>query len=240
LSFSFKQFTIHQDRCAMKVCTDACLFGAWVAAWLEEHKADPQSILDIGTGTGLLSLMLAQKTSALIAAVEINEEAAGQAKENFEVSPWGQRLSVVHANAAAMDDRKQYDCIISNPPFFESDLRSPDQNKNAAKHDSTITFESLLKIISTHLLPGGTAALLIPFHRLADLEKVAAMNNLFILEHMLVRQTPRHQPFRAMLIIGAVKKEISFKEMIIHDAGRNYTPDFIGLLGDYYLRLTTD
>ena len=221
----------------MKVCTDACLFGAWVAAWLKENNIDPKRILDIGTGTGLLSLMLAQKTTALIEALEINEEAAGKAKENFDASPWRERLSVMQSDAAAMDHRKQYDCIISNPPFFESDLRSPDQNKNAAKHDSTLTFDSLLKIISTHLLPGGIAALLIPFHRLADLEKAAATNNLFIQQQMLVRQTPRHQTFRAMLILSSIKKEITSNEMIIHDAGRNYTPEFIGLLGDYYLRV---
>ena len=117
----------------MKVCTDACLFAAWVAAYLQKNKINPGSILDIGTGTGLLSLMLAQKTLALIDAVEINIDAALQAKENFNASPWKQRLNVFETGILQYNTQMKYDLIISNPPFFNNDLLSPDKNKNTAK-----------------------------------------------------------------------------------------------------------
>lgn len=114
--FQFKQFIIHQDACAMKVCTDACLFGAWVANKVQKLK--PNSVLDVGAGTGLLSLILAQKTDAIIHAVEIDDEAAKQAEDNFKSSPWSNRIKIINQPVQNIKITGKYDFILSNPPFF--------------------------------------------------------------------------------------------------------------------------
>src|SRR5882724_12429409 len=117
--FQFKQFTIHQDHCAMKVTTDASLFGAWAEESVRSREPGVRNILDIGTGTGLLSLMLAQRINADIDAIEIDEAAAEQAIENTEASAWKERITVINADAKNYSFPKKYDCIISNPPFYE-------------------------------------------------------------------------------------------------------------------------
>ena len=123
--FQFKQFIIHQDRCAMKVTTDACLFGAWVAEEDKSEKIITKNVLDIGTGTGLLSLMYAQKNSlANIDAIEIDEDAYIQAKENVAASPFAERINIIHDDIKRFTFSKKYDCIISNPPFYEKEIRS--------------------------------------------------------------------------------------------------------------------
>lgn len=128
--FQFKEFTVRQERASMKVCTDACLFGAYAANQL--IFINPAECLDIGTGTGLLSLMLAQKIPANIDAVEIEYASYSQAKGNFEHSPWREQLNVFHTDINQFQSEKKYNCIISNPPFFEKDLKSEDEKKNAA------------------------------------------------------------------------------------------------------------
>ena len=117
----------------MKVCTDACIFGAWVAEQICKRQLVADTMLDIGAGTGLLSIMLAQKTNAKIDAIEIDEPAFQQAKLNFEQSPWHNRLMIFHSDAIQYFPGKTYDCIVSNPPFFEGDLESIHKNKNKRK-----------------------------------------------------------------------------------------------------------
>lgn len=232
--FEFKQFTIHQDNCAMKVCTDSCLFGAYVADKLELQNSN---ILDIGTGTGLLTLMLAQKTGATIDAVEIDDKAFLQAKENFKNSPWNERLKIINADIQNWVAEKKYNFIISNPPFFENDLRSDNKSKNAAKHDTQLTLSDLLKVIDRNLTADGKAALILPYHRSDDLDQLLQIHNFFIEEKILVKQTPKHNYFRIFLIFGRDKKNIVEKEITIKDEHNNYTDPFKVLLKDYYLHL---
>src|SRR5450755_4316837 len=148
--FRFKQFTIQQDRCTMKVCTDSCILGAWTALRLQGAKR----ILDIGTGTGLLPLMLAQKTDAYIDTIESDPESFIQAEENIRQSPWPDRIRVIEGDARQYFFQTKFDFIITNPPFYESDLRSPEQKKNKAKHAESLTLEVLMsivrKILHTH------------------------------------------------------------------------------------------
>src|SRR5688572_17826532 len=136
--FQFKQFIVYQDRCSMKVCTDACIFGAYAANIISNSASQILKCLDIGTGTGLLSLMIAQKTRAIIDAIEIEEDAFIQAKENFSNSPWRQRLRAVHTDAKHLSTWVKYDFIVSNPPFYQNDLVSPLKTKNVAKHDTSL------------------------------------------------------------------------------------------------------
>ena len=234
--FQFKQFTIHQDNCAMKVCTDACLFGAWVA---NELKAINKTgtCLDIGAGTGLLSIMLAQKTTAFIDAVEIDKAAFEQAKENIYQSPWSEKISIINTDISTFETNKKYDCIISNPPFFEGDLKSSISNKNAAKHDTTLTLQQLLQAVENCLHEEGNFAVLLPYHRADFFIEAAAKSTLYVSKKVLIKQTPGHDYFRAMLLFRRQQKMVSNEEIIIKDDTNNYTGVFTGLLKDYYLFL---
>ncbi|MGG9971796.1 tRNA1(Val) (adenine(37)-N6)-methyltransferase [Ferruginibacter sp. SUN002] len=232
--FQFKQFTIHQDRCAMKVCTDSCLFGAYVASNFQQSTSN---ILDIGTGTGLLTLMLAQKTDAAIDAVEIDTNAYQQAGENFATTPWKESLQIFNDDITMFVADKKYDLIISNPPFFEDDLRSANAEKNAAKHDTGLTLNKLIETIDRNLSPDGKSAVILPFSRSEDFNQLLQANNFFIEEKVLVRQTPKHDYFRTFFVFGRNKISMIEKTIIIKDGNNNYTNEFKELLKDYYLYL---
>lgn len=233
--FRFKQFTVQQEHCAMKVCTDACLFGAYVADLVKTKAAS--NILDIGAGTGLLSLMLAQKVPALIEAVEIDAAAYSQAKENFGQSPWKERLAVFNTSILQFDSDKKYDCIISNPPFFENDLKSSDKNKNAAKHDTTLTLEQLLATVQTLLTDDGSFAVLLPYHRVEECILLAEKNGLHRHKKVLVKQTENHDYFRGILIFHKQASTLFEENIIIKNADDKYSLRFAELLKDYYLYL---
>ena len=157
--FQFKQFRIDQGQTAMKVTTEGCLFGAWVASQVQNAK----SVLDIGSGTGLLSLMLAQKLQdAQIHGVELNEDAAPQADQNFKESPWGERLFIHQQKIQEFQDTQKFDLIISNPPFFKQSLNSPDANVNLARHDDSMSQQDLIKAIKLNLNQEGLAFILYP------------------------------------------------------------------------------
>jgi tRNA1Val (adenine37-N6)-methyltransferase len=233
--FQFKQFTIQQDKCAMKVCTDACLFGAYIANELKQILV--KNILDIGAGTGLLSLMLAQKTTAAIDTVEINETAFNQAKENIVQSPWKEKINIFNTDVLQFKPVKTYDYIISNPPFFESDLKSEDEKKNSAKHDTSLTLAKLLNTIDIHLSEDGFFAILLPFHRSIYFEEASLKLNFHLFKKILVKQTSTHNYFRAMLIFSRTKSTVTTDEIIVKNKEGNYSAEFIELLKDYYLYL---
>ncbi|MEO6818788.1 MAG: methyltransferase [Ginsengibacter sp.] len=235
--FQFKQFIIHQERSSMKVCTDSCLFGAWIARILEDKQIQPTTILDIGTGTGLLSLMLSQKTNASIDAIEINQLSFEDAKANFAVSPWTSRLQAYLIDIKDYQPTNQYDLIITNPPFFEKDLLSSNSEKNIAKHDAGLTLENLLLNVIRLLKPTGQFAVLLPFNRLKEFISLAEKNELVLQEKMLARQTSDHSFFRGLLLFGKEAKPAVQKEITIKDNDNEYTRDFVRLLGDYYLKL---
>ena len=221
----------------MKVCTDACLLGAWAAEKIKQRSTEVNNILDIGTGTGLLSLMLAQKTTAAISAIEINEDAAGQARENFHVSPWAERMFIFNTGIQEFSANKKYEFIISNPPFFQDDLQSSDAAKNAAKHHTTLPLSALLKAINIHLSDDGFAAILIPWHRTEYLKKITATEGLFIHEMLFVKQTPAHDFFRSLILLSKKAGKEKTDTLTIHEQYRQYSNDFTNLLKDYYGKL---
>lgn len=220
----------------MKVCTDACLFGAWMTEKIDTDERTVSKILDIGTGTGLLSLMLAQKTTAIIDAIELDEEAAAQAANNFELSPWKERLQVIQGDVCKVNLGRKYDLIISNPPFFENDLKSADSKRNLALHGEALEWDALLAVISKHLSPDGKFGALLPYHRKKAFEKLAWEAGFFTEEEVSVKQTPVHPYFRAMLLFGKDNLPTRFASFIIRE-GDQYTNEFAGLLKDYYLKL---
>ena len=219
----------------MKVCTDACLFGAYAANELQQTAV--KNILDIGTGTGLLSLMLAQKKTALIDTVEIDTAAFEQAKENIGRSPFKDRITVYNKDVVQFGSEKKYDLIISNPPFFEADLRSGDAKKNAAKHDTTLTYEALLESIQKNLSTNGSFALLLPFHRSNYFIELSSKINFHVRKNIAVKQTPKHNCFRSILFFSTTKIPVQEIEISIKNEEGNYSAECTDLLKDYYLYL---
>ncbi len=239
--FKFKQFKIHQDKCAMKVCTDACLFGALVAgckSCMPAKSLKQSSCLDIGTGTGLLPLLLSQKNNNLtIDAVEIDAAAAAQATENIAASPWAANIQVFNVDILNFTTHKTYNCIISNPPFFEDDLLSTDENKNNAKHSIALNLMQLLSVVEKLLHKNGFFAVLLPYHRVTYFVEEAEKIGLHLSKQILVKQTMKHKFFRGILFFSSKKNEREFNEIIIKDIHHNYTPEFAAALKDYYLFL---
>jgi tRNA1Val (adenine37-N6)-methyltransferase len=236
--FQFKQFTIYHDRCAMKVTTDACLFGAWCA---EEMSNEPQeetkNILEIGSGSGLLSLMIAQKNDCLIDAIEIDEEAAQQAKENISLSAWKDNVKLHHADVLNFSFNQSYNVIVSNPPFYENEIESANKQKNLAHHGNGLKLSELFSLVKKQLATHGNFYLLLPFKRKSEAEKILRRENLFIQKMIIVSQSVKHQPFRLMIKAGHAPMQIEEKHIFITDEKQQYTLEFVSLLKDYYLYL---
>lgn len=225
----------------MKVTTDACLFGAWTAKEIESGKRKVENVLDIGTGTGLLTLMVAQKNPALdILAIEIDENACAQAKENVDVSPWKDRIDIVEGDVKDYSFPKKFNLIISNPPFYEKEIKSPTSSKNIAHHSEELKLEELLAIIKKYLDPDGTFFVLLPYKRNEELRKLFRDHQLHIRKLLLVRQSVKHDYFRIMIkgqLANTINKETEFNEMTIWNEKKEYTYEFSDLLKDYYLFL---
>lgn len=238
--FQFKQFTIHQDRCAMKVTTDGCLFGAWVAEAINNSELIINHCLDIGTGTGLLSLMIVQKNNVVIDSIEIDKDAADQATENSAASLFSTRIRVRHTDANDFEFNEKYDVIVSNPPFYEKELKGNNGQKNLAHHNEGLRLNDLLNIIKNNLNPEGFFYLLLPFKRNNEIKKLLKENEFDIERLTFVRQSVNHDFFRIMLagkFNTDKQNETIIDEISIKDAEGRYTPAFISLLKDYYLHL---
>ena len=232
--FEFQQFKVHQELCAMKVCTDACLFGAWVANWLMHSKLPINQILDIGAGTGLLSLMLAQNSNVLIDAVEIDEGAAKQATENFERSKWSNRLTLLHAPIQTIVPNKQYDLIISNPPFFEDDLKSSNTARNLALHSQALKLDELLNAIQQLLTSNGFFGILLPYSRAGLFIEMANKLGFYVEKEANVQQTELHGFFRTMLLFSRNSQK-PITETILIKNNQTYSEAFRNLLSPFYL-----
>lgn len=225
--FRFRQFTVHQENTAMKVCTDACLFGAWVAS--EAGDRPIERILDIGAGTGLLSLMLAQNTSALIDAVELDTVAYEQASENFKASPWNDRLKAYNTAVQHFTPSYQYDLVITNPPFYEHDLKSPDDKRNRALHGTDLAFDELVQCAKRLMKTGGATAVLIPYSRHEFFEEKVIATGFVIYKKVNIKQSIKHGYFRCMYMLKEVGGSFAEKEIAVRD------DEFNLLLKDYYL-----
>jgi len=232
--FKFKQFTINQDQCAMKVCTDACILGAWFSAKIPEYT----TVLDIGTGTGLLMMMLAQRSHAEIHGIEIDLSSYKQAKENISQNKWKERLKLFPGDARTFVFPTKYDFIITNPPFFEDDLHSEDEREQVAKHSKLLTLDELLPVISNNLQPHGAFGILLPYHRWEYFDKLASLQHFFLTEKLFIKQSHRHPYFRAILHYSRSREDFAPAfDLIIQKEDGSYTEDFTELMKDYYLYL---
>ena len=241
-SFAFKQFTIEQDQCAMKVTTDACLFGAWICREMAPYKNESLQILDIGAGTGLLTLMLAQQFNpATITGVELDIKAAEQAQVNCDQSPWSNCTKIVEGDILSFTSPSAYDLIISNPPFYENDLKATSLEKNLAFHDNGIKLGQLLIRINELLKPGGLFFLLLPPKREADLLHWCEFSQLSIQASCHLRSTTK-KPISRVFYRGCKSSNFSSRiadqtELIVQGNNKGYSEEAYHLLADYYLAL---
>ena len=226
----------------MKVGTDGVLLGAWASL---EHQ--PFSILDIGTGTGLIALMLAQRSNAeLIDALEIDEDAYEQAVENFENSDWGDRLFCYHASFdefveemqdEGMEEEEKYDLIISNPPFYSADYSSGDAKRDQARFAEALPFEELLEGVSLLLSKRGKFAVVIPASEEEQFLKIGNSFGLYPQRITRVKGTPDSPVKRCLLEMSFLEPELTEDELVIETARHQYTPEYIALVKDFYLKM---
>ncbi|WP_035676579.1 tRNA1(Val) (adenine(37)-N6)-methyltransferase [Flavobacterium limnosediminis] len=233
--FQFKQFSIAQDRCAMKVGTDGVLLGAWTPL-----INNPYNILDIGTGTGLIALMLAQRSHAeQIDAIEIDDDAYEQATENFENSPWNDRLYCYHAGLDEFVDEveEEFDLIVSNPPFYTDEYKSNNEQRDAARFEDSLPFEELVEAADFFLSENGIFSLIIPYKEEEQLKNLCAERGLFPLKITRVKGTPTAEIKRSLLAFSRIEQQPLIDELVIETARHQYTPEYIALTKDFYLKL---
>jgi tRNA1Val (adenine37-N6)-methyltransferase len=232
--FQFKQFLVNQDKCAMKVCTDACVLGAWA------EMSDSTQILDIGAGTGLLSLMAAQRyPSARIDAVELDEDAYHQAVDNVAASPFAKQISLFNTAIQEFSPAYRYDCIITNPPFFQSDLLSPDLQKNRAHHSTSLTFEDLLTSIDRLLKQNGQFYILLPTDEADTFLRKSTALNWFVTRNLTLQHNKDKKPFRRIMSLSRTYfAENEINNGVLNIYGKDskvYDPDFVQLMKDFYM-----
>lgn len=233
--FQFKKFTIEQDRCAMKIGTDGVLLGAWVS--LEQI---PEKILDLGAGTGVIALQLAQRSaSAQIDAVEIDENAYEQCVENFENSLWGDRLFCYHASAQeyATEIDEAYDLIISNPPFYREDYKTPTEARDKARFTDALPFDHLIGCVYNLLSEKGVFALILPKKEEATFIEMASEAGLYPQRICSVRGTTTSEEIRSLIEFSFRKTIIKEEELIIENKRHDYTDNYIELVKDFYLKM---
>ena len=234
--FQFKQFSIAQDRCAMKVGTDSVLLGAW-----SNLDAAPKTILDIGAGTGILALIMAQRSAAeLIDAIEIDADAYEQCVHNFENSDWGDRLFCYHASLEEFVDEIEdtYDLIISNPPFYTDDFKSGNKARDKARFEEALPFKVLLSSASKLLSSTGQLNVIIPFSEEERFISIAKKEGLYPSRIMQVRGQESSRLKRSLICFTFKERSVKdISELTIEITRHQYTEEYINLTKDFYLKL---
>jgi len=233
--FQFKEFTIEQDKTAMKVGTDGVLLGAWVTV-----EKNAETVLDIGTGTGLIALQLAQKSNCTtIDAIEIEPNAYEQAVDNFENSDWGDRLFCYHASLQefANEIDEKYDLIISNPPYFNDTYKNLEQKRAKARHTGSLSFKELLSATAHLLTPNGSCAFIIPFSEENNFLSLAKENKLFPQKITRVKGNIKTDFKRTLLQLSFKPISPKINELIIEIERHVYTENYRKLVKEFYLKL---
>ena len=231
--FQFKQFTVHQNCCAMKVGTDGTLLGAWA----QVHTAAAR-ILDIGTGTGLIALMMAQRfPEASVLGIDIDQNAVIQAQENITASPFASRIMIKNENVLDFDDTEGFDAIVSNPPYFVDALTCPDHQRTMARHTVSLTYEGLMKSAFRLLNHDGVFSLVIPSENRSLLEAEAHMTGFFLSRVCLIRTTPKKQPKRQLIeLLKHPVDELYIEDGIIEESPNVRSAWYQQLTHDFYIR----
>lgn len=231
--FRFKQFQVKNVASAMKVSTDAVMLGAWV------NLSDSHTVWDVGAGTGVLALMAAQKSDARISAIEIDDDAAREAEMNFEASRWAGRLQLVHSDITECYGMlPQPDVIISNPPYFstkQQSIVSENISKGMARHEASLSYDTLLRIASEVLLPAGRLCMISPADRRDDIEWSAAVYKLALRRLTMVRSMSEKPVNRILWEFGRETIKVEEDELCIRLSNGEYTEKFKNLTKEYYL-----
>lgn len=233
--FQFKQFEINQDCCAMKIGTDAVLLGAWTCV---DHN--PFNVLDIGSGTGILSLMIAQRSHAQqIEAIEIDDDAFEQCVENFENSPWNDRLFCFHASLLEYIEavNEKFDLIICNPPFYSEDYKTPNKARNLSRFSDAMPLEHIFFAVIYFLSKKGKFSIVTPFKEEKNVIEEASLINLFPNRILRVRGNPNSEIKRSLLEFSFIESNVEIDELIIETERHQYTQDYINLTKDFFLKM---
>lgn len=219
----------------MKVTTEACILGAWFAG----KGLLPSRILDIGSGTGLLMMMIAQRYDCPIDGIEIDPSSHAQSMTNIAQSPWNDRLQVCNEDATTHHIRHSYDLIVTNPPFYEKSLLSADTGRNLAMHDSGLTRSKLLEVILRHLSADGSFGILLPTDHSVVFEEMAIRKGFATIDRLMVKQSPSHGYFRTILHMQKqhFHKEEKMHEMTIRESDGMYSEAFRSMMRPYYLSI---
>ena len=229
--FRFQQFSISHKNCAMKIGTDGVLLGSWC------DVSDATHVLDVGCGSGLIALMVAQRnTTAMIDAVEIDGLAAAEAAENFRYSPWKDRLTVYPVDFLAFESNNKYDLIVSNPPFFKTDTMAPDKRRAMARNENSLPFEKLLLKAKSLLAPSGIFALIAPVEVKESIEFWAGENNLWLKRRVGVKSSERKRIKRYLWEFTDCECSVEDRELCLRD-GDGYSTDYKELTRNFYLYL---
>lgn len=231
--FQFKQFTIHQQHCAMKVGTDGTLLGSWASA-----PAGACRILDVGTGTGLIALMMAQRfPEARVTGIDIDTDAVGQASENALESPFKERIMIREGDVTRMEDTDGFDAIVCNPPFFDRSLTCPDQQRTEARHTVSLTYRQLMESAFRLLKDDGRLSVIIPSDCRSRLESEAHLVGFFISRICSIQTTPKKIPKRYMIEFRKQPvKEIDTECGIIELSPQERSPWYQQLINDFYIK----
>lgn len=230
--FRFKQFSVRNDRSAMKVGTDGVLLGAWA------NVDNTSSALDIGTGTGLIALMIAQRSLADITAVEIDEGAVSEAKQNFKESPWSERLHIekMDFNEYAATCKDKFDLIISNPPYFIDSLKCPDDKRGKARHTDSLSYDNLIFGAANLLSENGRICLITPSDVENIITSIVSIKGLTITKKTLVYPTQNSPVKRILWQLSKVFSEYVEDSLCIEIDRHEYTKEYLNLTRDYYLK----
>lgn len=229
--FSFKRFTVYHDKCAMKVGTDGVLLGAWT------NVNTSQRILDIGTGSGLVALMLAQRCEASITAIDIDSEAVEQAQININASNWKNRMEVIHTDLCKYSPQNLFDTIVSNPPYFIDSLKCDDIQRNTARHNDTLTSEQLFENVSQMLCPEGEFSLILPFEQTESAISTGEKYGLHPTRHTRVITRPGLPPKRSLLAFKKRPEEYIPQDLVIELERHVYSEEYIALTKEFYLKM---
>jgi tRNA1Val (adenine37-N6)-methyltransferase len=232
--FRFKRFAVEQERSAMKVGTDGVLLGAWARLDESHHR-----VLDIGTGTGLIALMAAQRTEgwgAEIVGVEIDPLAAEDARENVARSEWAQRVTIAQTPIQDYVPEVQFDHIISNPPYFVASLLSPDAARTTARHTTSLTFDELAAAAARLLAPEGALSVVLPYDAASDMTLAAARKGLFLVRRTDISSKTGGKALRSLLEYGRNPLPTATNSLTIHLPDGDYTPEYRELTKAFYLK----